>query len=89
MDPIVAITLALAVVNATVSGFAMRSASLLRSQKLAQCLVIWAVPLLGAIVVAIFLVSNREPPHRQTHHTRNEEDYPGVNLSPPHGPSDP
>ena len=89
MEPIVAITLALAVINATATFFVLSSESLLRSQKLAQCLFIWAVPMLGAIVVAIFLVSNREPPHRQAHHMRNEEDYPGVNLYPPHGSSDP
>ena len=89
MEPIIAIALALAVVNATVTVFVMRSTSLLRPQKFAQCLIVWLVPVLGAIVVAIFLASNQEPPHRQAHHERNREDYPGVNLYPPHGPSDP
>jgi len=90
MKPIVAVVLALAVINATVTVLVLRSVSLLRTQKLAQCLIVWLVPVLGAIVVAIFLSSNREPsPHRRTHHTRGEEDYPGVNLYPPHGPSDP
>jgi hypothetical protein len=88
MDPFITIALALAVINATVTVFVLRSASLQRRQKLAQCSIVWLVPALGAIVVAIFLSSNREPPHRRTLHTRNEEDYPGVNLYPPHGPSD-
>ena len=89
MEAIIGTLLALAVINVAVTAFVIRAASLLRTQKFAQCLLIWLLPIFGAIVVAIFLYSNREMRHLETRHIRNEEDYPGVNLYPPHGPSDP
>jgi hypothetical protein len=80
--------LALAVLNVAVTAFLVRAESSLRKQKFAQCLLVWLVPIFGAMVVAVVLYSNRETPHAKTRHIRNEEDYPGVNLYPPHGPSD-
>jgi hypothetical protein len=88
MEVVVGTVLALAALNVGVSAFVIRATSLLRKQKLAQCLLIWLVPFFGAVIVAAFLYSSREPPHLETRHMRNEDDYPGVNLYPPHGPSD-
>lgn len=89
MQVVVGTVLALTVINIAVTAYVVRSAFLLRKQKLAQCLLVWLVPVFGALIVAIFLYSNREAPRMETRHTRNEEDYPGVNLHSPHGPSDP
>jgi hypothetical protein len=89
MEAIIGALLALVAINVAVTAFVVSAASLLRKQKFAQCLLIWLLPILGAIVVAIFLYSNRETRPMETRHVRNEEDYPGVNLYPPHGPSDP
>lgn len=89
MHTVLEIALALAAVNLVVTACVIRAASLLPRQKLAQCLLIWLVPVFGAIVVSIFLYSTRDKRDMETRHIRNDEDYPGVNLYPPHGPSDP
>jgi hypothetical protein len=88
MDAMIGTVLAVAVINVAVTACVIRAISLSPKQKLAQCLLVWLVPMFGALVVAIFLYSNRETPNLETRHIRNDEDSPGVNLYPPNGPSD-
>jgi len=84
-----AMVLVLAAVNLALTVCVIRDSSLLPAQKLAQCLLVWLLPALGAIVVAIVLYSHRDSTRRGGQHIRSDQDYPGVNLYPPHGPGDP
>ena len=68
--------LALCVValNIAVTAWITSTDFLLPSQKLVQALLVWLVPILGAIGIATFLMSNRERPQQRSHHIPQEQD---------------
>jgi formate/nitrite transporter FocA (FNT family) len=51
----IALVTALCVANFTVCVFVVRKGSCTRGQAVAQCLMVWFVPLVGAILVGVFL----------------------------------
>ena len=86
---IVAVAVFLVAINVVVTVVLVRSLTIPRKQRLAQLGIVWIVPIVGAASIALFLYSIRrtDAPHAMSR--RNEQDeYPGVNLYPPHGPSD-
>ena len=86
---IVAVAVCLVAINVVVTVVLVRSLTIPRKQRLAQLGIVWMVPIVGAASIALFLYSIRrtDAPHAMSR--RNEQDeYPGVNLYPPHGPSD-
>ena len=56
---------ALAVIDAIVCIFVMRSPYHSSRQKLIQCAIVWLLPIIGSLVVAVFLYSQRDPPSRR------------------------
>jgi NADH:ubiquinone oxidoreductase subunit 6 (subunit J) len=74
--------------NLTVTVQVFRADFLAAKQKIAQGLVIWLVPIFGAIAISMFLKSNRETAPADSRHAPDKNDYPAANL-PPYGPSDP
>lgn len=80
-----AIVLAL---NVAVTVLLLRSSVPTPKQRLVHLGIVWLVPVFGAILIALFYrsIESKDAPHATS--TRNEQDYPGVNLYPPHGPSD-
>jgi hypothetical protein len=81
--------LALVAFNLIVTVRAFRADFLSRNQKVAQIFLVWLVPLLGAISISMFLRAHEKTSRSGSGYVPNENDYPGVNLYPPHGPSDP
>jgi hypothetical protein len=65
---VIGLLIAIVVLNAFVTVWLMRTEYLLPNQKLAQALVVWLVPLLGALGIAVVLYSNRERPHVRSNH---------------------
>jgi hypothetical protein len=68
------LVLVVVTLNVAVTVWISKTDFLLPNQKLAQSLVVWLVPVLGAIGIAVFLVSNRERPHQRSHHIPDERD---------------
>jgi hypothetical protein len=76
-------------INVAITVVLFRSPTIPRRQRLAQLGIIWIVPIFGAGLIALFLFSITRADARKTVSGRNGQDeYPGVNLYPPHGPSD-
>ena len=64
-----------------------RSSGASRKQQWAQLGIIWLAPVFGAVLIGLFYsIGRRQAPPKPS--MRNEQEYPGVNLYPPHGPSD-
>jgi hypothetical protein len=85
---VIAAVVALFTFNLIVTVQVFRADFLAGKQKIAQGLVIWLVPIFGAIAISMFLKSNREAAPADSRHVPDKNDYPAANL-PPHGPSDP
>jgi hypothetical protein len=74
---------AIILLNICVTFFVARNAILTEQNRKAQYCLIWLLPVLGAVISAMFLRSIRDTPPCASRHTANEEDYPGVNMHPP------
>lgn len=74
--------------NLIVTVQVFRADFLAGKQKIAQSLVIWLIPIIGALAISMFLKPNRETAPANSQHVPDKNDYPASNL-PPHGPSDP
>jgi ABC-type Na+ efflux pump permease subunit len=76
------------VINVAATVAVFRSTMASRQQRLAQLANIWLVPIFGAVLIGCFhySVSRKETPRATM--LRVEQDYPAVNLYPPHGPGD-
>lgn len=70
---VVSFIVVLAALNSVVTVFLARAEFLLPKQIIAQGLLVWLVPVLGAIGIATFLISNREHPRARSHHVPQEE----------------
>jgi len=70
---VILFVVALVALNSAVTVFLARADFLLPNQKLAQGLLVWLVPVLGAIGIGVFLISNRERPQPRSHHIPQEE----------------
>lgn len=75
-------------INVAATVMLLRSSVTSRKQRMAQLAIVWLVPVFGAVLIGFFYhsIGRKEASHRTS--TRNEQEYPGVNLYPPHGPSD-
>ncbi len=71
---IISLAVALLAINGCVTFWVARSAFLERRQQLAQTVLVWLLPLIGAVAIALFLFSNREHTQQRSHHVRNEND---------------
>jgi hypothetical protein len=85
--PLVLSSLVMATIllNLCVTFFVARNAILNPQNKKAQYCLVWLLPIVGALISALFLRSIRDTPPRKSGHIANEEDYPGVNMHPPVG----
>jgi TRAP-type C4-dicarboxylate transport system permease small subunit len=83
MIPIGAL-IAIIAINFATSIWLAKVEFLSSKQKLAQGLMVWLVPVIGAVIVASFLFSSRERPERRSHDIPQDSDYPGVNLETSH-----
>jgi hypothetical protein len=59
--------------NAVVTFLLTRTDLFQPKQKVAQTLIVWLVPVIGAVGIAVFLYSNHERPHVRSHHIPQEE----------------
>lgn len=75
-------------INVVATVALLRSCVASRKQRLAQLGIVWLVPLLGAVLIGFFCYSIRRNDAPNMTSLRNDQEYPGVNLYPPHGPSD-
>lgn len=71
---IICLVLLLLAVNTSVTVLVSKTPFLERRQMLAQSIVIWLLPFVGAILIAVFLFSNREQVHQRSQHDRDEND---------------
>jgi NADH:ubiquinone oxidoreductase subunit 6 (subunit J) len=85
---VIALALFVLVINVAATVAVFRSPMASRQQRLAQLAIIWLVPIFGAVLIGCFhySISRKETPRAAT--LRDEQDYPAVNLYPPHGPGD-
>jgi lysylphosphatidylglycerol synthetase-like protein (DUF2156 family) len=60
--------------NAAVTLLIVRTQVLTVKQKLAQSTLVWLVPIVGAALMAAFILSHRERPHSISQHVPNEDD---------------
>ncbi len=77
---IIGVSLIFVAINLIVTVWVTQITFLTPKQKLAQVLLIWLVPILGAIVIMSFLLSNREHIKSQLPLIPLDSDYPGINL---------
>jgi hypothetical protein len=70
------------ILNGVVSLFVFFSRALNRSQKLAQALLVWLVPLLGALAVVLFMLADRDTRRPRTNTLGALDiDHPAIQLS--------
>jgi cytochrome bd-type quinol oxidase subunit 2 len=81
---VIGTAIALVVANVVVTTWVVLTAHLKPKQKLAQSILIWLLPVFGALVVASILFANRERKESSSPHIPAESDYPGVNMGPAH-----
>ena len=85
---VIALAVSVLAGNFAVSVQVIRSSLHSRKQRIVQLAIVWLMPVLGAIVIGLFYRSVGRSASSSVAHTRDEQEYPGVNLYPPHGPSD-
>ena len=82
---LIALVLAL---NVAVTVVILRTSVSSRKQRMFHLGIVWLVPVLGAVLIGLFHHAIGRNDASAVTSIRNEQEYPGVNLSPPHGPSD-
>lgn len=75
-------------INVALTLLLLRMPLLSRGRQLAQIGIVWLVPIFGALVIGLFVYSIRRADTPRQNSIKDEQEYPGVNLYPPHGPSD-
>jgi NADH:ubiquinone oxidoreductase subunit 6 (subunit J) len=85
---VIALALFVLVINIAATVAVFRSPVPSSKQQLAQLAIVWLVPIFGAVLIGFFhySIDSKETP--QTSTLRDDNDYPAVNLSGRHGPSD-
>ena len=67
------LVIALAWLNVAVTLAVLRSGDLPTGQKIAQCTLIWLIPLVGALLVRYILRDNAADPHQSVGSSHSEE----------------
>jgi hypothetical protein len=66
----------LALIDTIVCAFVVRSSYHSPRQKLMQCAIVWLIPIIGPLVVAVFLYSQRDAPSDGTRSYHEPDDAP-------------